>query len=309
MQSSNINGSIVPSAALLTIIQKGLQYTEAECCVGAEDGLNANATSDLPNGSLSLIDAVMPDLVNSTREANLAAAAAASAAAAAAASSNQQQQPPQTPGQPLQPQQQQQQQQSQQAPQQQQPGGGQQVNGPPNGTSATAIVKPITTNGVPDVSKFKSEPGLPVPVSQCPPTSAPNQGYGMSSAPVPMEGIQVQSAREELLGEEIQKAVVLKGHDSEVFICAWNPARDLLASGSGDSTARIWNLTADPIEVNGRDPQDLILRHCIRDRGGNFLAVTHPVSFMSEYMHVSHRLLSVSSDPIFQAQKFPRTRT
>lgn len=27
------------------------------------------------------------------------------------------------------------------------------------------------------------------------------------------------------------KATVLRGHESEVFICAWNPANDLLASG------------------------------------------------------------------------------
>lgn len=27
------------------------------------------------------------------------------------------------------------------------------------------------------------------------------------------------------------KATVLRGHESEVFICAWNPVTDLLASG------------------------------------------------------------------------------
>lgn len=27
------------------------------------------------------------------------------------------------------------------------------------------------------------------------------------------------------------KAMVLRGHESEVFICAWNPVSDLLASG------------------------------------------------------------------------------
>ena len=45
-------------------------------------------------------------------------------------------------------------------------------------------------------------------------------------------------------GSEIppERASVLKGHDSEVFICAWNPREDLLASGSGDSTARIWSM-------------------------------------------------------------------
>lgn len=153
---------------------------------------------------------------------------------------------------------------------QQQSQSGQQVNGPANGAS-TAIVKPITTNGVTDISKLKSEPGLSVPTS-CPPTAIPAPNINVySSGPQPMEGI--QSVRgDELLGEEIQKAVVLKGHESEVFICAWNPTRDLLASGSGDSTARIWNLTADPNDNSGRDVE-LVLRHCIRDRGGNVVFI------------------------------------
>ena len=52
------------------------------------------------------------------------------------------------------------------------------------------------------------------------------------------------------------RVTVLSGHESEVFICAWNPVQDLLASGSGDSTARIWNLCE-----NSKQP--LLLRHCI----------------------------------------------
>ena len=54
------------------------------------------------------------------------------------------------------------------------------------------------------------------------------------------------------------RVTVLSGHESEVFICAWNPVQDLLASGSGDSTARIWNLCSD-----NSAKQPLLLRHCI----------------------------------------------
>lgn len=58
------------------------------------------------------------------------------------------------------------------------------------------------------------------------------------------------------------KATVLRGHESEVFICAWNPSTDLLASGSGDSTARIWDMSD-----NSTSPNQLVLRHCIQKGG------------------------------------------
>eukprot|EP00069_Balaena_mysticetus_P001648 bmy_15460T0 len=37
------------------------------------------------------------------------------------------------------------------------------------------------------------------------------------------------------------KAVVLRGHESEVFICAWNPVSDLLASGAVPAILEIWS--------------------------------------------------------------------
>lgn len=57
ISQSNINGALVPPAALLSILQKGVQYTEAEISIG-EDGTEHRLVE-----SLSLIDAVMPDVV------------------------------------------------------------------------------------------------------------------------------------------------------------------------------------------------------------------------------------------------------
>lgn len=131
ISQSNINGALVPPAALLSIIQKGLQYTEAEISIG-EDGTEQRLVE-----SLSLIDAVMPDVVASRQN-----------------QQNQQKQAIKAES--------------------------QDTNG------EEAVVS--TQNETMDV-----DGSIEIPPS---------------------------------------KATVLRGHESEVFICAWNPTTDLLASGS-----------------------------------------------------------------------------
>lgn len=54
---------------------------------------------------------------------------------------------------------------------------------------------------------------------------------------------------------------VLQGHTSEVFACAWNPAGSLLASGSGDSTARIWTIDGTSSSNMENGPFNVVLRH------------------------------------------------
>jgi len=58
-------------------------------------------------------------------------------------------------------------------------------------------------------------------------------------------------------------AKILRGHDLEVFICSWSPTEDYLVSGSGDSTARIWDLRA-----NGTGRQ-VVLKHCLKHVDNN----------------------------------------
>lgn len=297
----------MPPAALLTILQKGLQYTEAEISIG-DDGSITRLTE-----SLSLIDAVMPELKNtkmnikSEPAAKAAAAAAASAAAAAAAAV---------------------------------------ASAAAAATASTAattaaggaaVINAPAAISTADGTAIKSEPGsaatTPAPqladtngsgagsltgadaadgstasaattaaavaaatasvTSAAAPTAAAaaagtnnstaSGGGGVSmSVPVGVgsagpgttagvvSASSAAAAAAANTGPEMMdidqsieipasKATVLRGHESEVFICAWNPSTDLLASGSGDSTARIWDLSDKPQYM-----EQLVLRHCIR---------------------------------------------
>uniref|UniRef100_A0A673J6M0 Transducin (beta)-like 1 X-linked receptor 1b n=1 Tax=Sinocyclocheilus rhinocerous TaxID=307959 RepID=A0A673J6M0_9TELE len=182
ISQSNINGALVPPAALICIIQKGLQYVEAEVSIN-EDGTLFDGR---PIESLSLIDAVMPDVVQTRQQvykdklAQQQAAATSSTTAAATAKN-----------------------------------GENTANGEENGSHTLS-------NHHSDMMEV--DRAVEIPASE---------------------------------------AMVLRGHESEVFICAWNPVSELLASGSGDSTARIWNLS----ENSAGGSTQLVLRHCIREGG------------------------------------------
>lgn len=126
---------MVPPAALISIIQKGLHYTEAEICVG-EDGSEQRLTE-----SLSLIDAVMPEIVASRQSQN-----------------------------------------------QQKQSVVKNETQETNGEEGTATVTPAVTS----TETMELDGSIEIPA---------------------------------------EKSTILKGHESEVFICAWNPTTDLLASG------------------------------------------------------------------------------
>ena len=56
---------------------------------------------------------------------------------------------------------------------------------------------------------------------------------------------------------------VLDGHSKEVVACAWSPQADVLATGSGDSTARLWSRDASVAPVVLQHPRLQGDRHAI----------------------------------------------
>ena len=76
-------------------------------------------------------------------------------------------------------------------------------------------------------------------------------------------------------------SIILKGHTSEVFIAAWNPVYDLLASGSGDSTARIWNVS----NAQTAKTQSLVLHHRLESREDNEKMTNRDVTSLDWNVH------------------------
>ncbi|RUO96216.1 LOW QUALITY PROTEIN: quinon protein alcohol dehydrogenase-like superfamily, partial [Jimgerdemannia flammicorona] len=55
-----------------------------------------------------------------------------------------------------------------------------------------------------------------------------------------------------------EEVIVLQGHDTEVYSCSWNPTvPNLIASGSGDATARLWQVPQTGMQV----PPPIVLNH------------------------------------------------
>ncbi|VDM34206.1 unnamed protein product, partial [Hydatigera taeniaeformis] len=341
ISQSNVDGSLVPPGSLLSLIQKGLQYTEAEISIG-EDG------SERVVESLSLIDAVVPDVIEK-RKSSLKQQQQQhqqhhpSGSAASNASTGQQQQynsasnslaasgggdgynshlPPATSD-------------SVNTPtpmDSESGGGGQHCINPggillPNNLTATSVsvqqqqqphlppsvvtaVSPPSTSGfnsgsplntghlrLPNKNFVSSQDALsghPVPNSVLLPSMHTNGDNGhinhyrpsadtgitgmdvdriphqppVSQPAAPPPNASAHSPDPGLIPQD--RITVLRGHTSEVFICAWNPRTDMLASGSGDSTARIWNLE-NTSPTNFRS-SPIILKHCISRDGHSVLS-------------------------------------
>lgn len=244
ISQTNINGTLVPPAALLTVIQKGLQFTEAEISV-ADDG------SERLGEPLSLIDAVMPEVIEARR-------LALNKPLAEVDSANRETNGPAVI--------------VETRPESKPSLKGEIELAEKAYTPANRVSPPVNGNASPFAEKTNGkthtvEPGLPNDSHDLYPPEVIKDEL-VKEEPMDIEPHlknQLQNLQQQLsaaaqnLEIPANRVTVLSGHDSEVFICAWNPVQDLLASGSGDSTARIWNLCDNTPQYK----QALLLRHCI----------------------------------------------
>lgn len=83
---------------------------------------------------------------------------------------------------------------------------------------------------------------------------------GVSAGPEPMDiSTTLTSQACEIPSSDV---TILEGHTSEVCACAWSPTGSFLASGSGDSTARIWTIADGSSRSTSNAPLNvLVLKH------------------------------------------------
>ncbi|THV01436.1 WD40 repeat-like protein [Dendrothele bispora CBS 962.96] len=119
---------------------------------------------------------------------------------------------------------------------------------------------PIRSNGVPDVhsSKRKAEAPLAEPQEKRSRREAEMQLSNLndeSSTRKPRNAVQVPRKQGPLDENTDPNSInLLYGHRTEVFCCAFNPAKhSLVASGSKDASVKIWNLV-QPLASSSKDP-------------------------------------------------------
>lgn len=231
---SKIDGSQIPPGALLSFVQRGVNFVEIEeTIVGADAGAVSSSAMD---GTTSLLDVHKSLCSDSFKKARGEKAYRHPAPAKTPAT------------------------------------GARATSTPAPAASQNADAK---TAAAPDAMEIVEGAAAAVAAPAYPPPEAGAGGGGAPMATAPAAVVPSEAVENNVLdgNQDIPKrlqvnknnVLLLKGHRSEVFVCAWNPHSAVLASGSGDSTARIWPIPASPLPslsaASAAASQPLVLNH------------------------------------------------
>jgi len=191
VHKTKIDSNDVPPGALVSFVQKGLQYLELEANLAAEEAADPNNDTDYSAiSSRDLLTKGLDEL-----KAGLAKRRAAAAADHEAA---------------------------------------QAVVRARGGVAASAAAAKSAERQI--TSQQTDRPSSPAA------TAAAVGGSPSGAQPMDATPTAPPTATSNCLQIPSEQVTKLQGHTNEVFICAWSPTAPQLASGSGDSTARIWDL-------------------------------------------------------------------
>ena len=279
---SNIKSSLVPPAALMTLLIKGLCYIQAEILI-QEDG---SVLQFLANESISLIDAVTPDMVLQRRKAIMDRIEEEQRQKAEKEEKEKKlaEQKEKL-----------EKEKSESLKRKREIGQISKENGHLNGNQNGDLLQagsPISSSGAPGTedmitdennpnninnsTKLEMKPDLNMdPISPLPVDSMKVNNSGLNIKATMSHNTETEqneddnemelnerNSRENSTDLQLSSKI-LRGHEMEVFICNWSPTEDYLISGSGDSTARIWDLRS---HGTGRQ---IVLKHCLQNLPGN----------------------------------------
>jgi transducin (beta)-like 1 len=212
VHKSDINGNDVPPGALISFIQKGLQYIEVEANLNADGSLDENTPSDFT--------LLQPDELLTKNVSELRRSIQKKKEQRSQAEKLKQKQRDE-------------------------------LNG--GKSKKSKILHKSSSNDKLKLNKAeKSSAGGPTPMDEDSKEDNKNNGDNNNSK-------QVSSVEKEELQIPAEDVTTLRAHSSEVFIIQWSPQSSLLASGSGDSTARIWDVNQTDKDKSAEDP--VCLRH------------------------------------------------
>jgi transducin (beta)-like 1 len=140
-------------------------------------------------------------------------------------------------------------------------------DGGPSGGGSHALPNAISSNSVGHGINGKTLPasnqnqGMGPPVAVLPTEKrGGNEGQGNNRPPMDAQILTEIEAEDRAKSIHPIEVMELSEHTSEVFMCAWNPRfTNLIATGSGDASARIWAI--NPPNATGGCRESILLPH------------------------------------------------